>query len=66
MQQPPDDSEDVGRVKRGEVFEGRTFGMELVWRCADCGYQLLRMEALPDRCPDCAAPKEHFVAITED
>ena len=34
--------------------------------CPDCGYLLTRAEQLPDKCPDCGAPKEHFVLVTED
>ncbi|MDQ6695780.1 MAG: CBS domain-containing protein [Chloroflexota bacterium] len=57
---------DMARVQSGAVVSGRTESMQLVWRCTDCGYLLTRAEQLPDECPDCGAPKEHFVLVTED
>lgn len=45
---------------------GHTFGQaELTWRCADCG-AVGRIDAIPDRCPDCDAPKEHLYYWIED
>jgi len=57
---------DIARLQSGQVVSGRTENMQLVWRCTDCGYLLTRAEQLPDQCPDCGAPKEHFVLVTED
>jgi CBS domain-containing protein/rubredoxin len=57
---------DIARLQSGQVVSGRTENMQLVWRCTDCGYLLTRAEQLPDMCPDCGAPKEHFVLVTED
>lgn len=57
---------DMAKVQSGAVVSGRTESMQLVWRCTDCGYLLTRTEQLPDQCPDCGAPKEHFVLVTED
>jgi CBS domain-containing protein/rubredoxin len=57
---------DLAKLQSGQVVSGRTESMELVWRCTDCGYLLTRAEQLPDICPDCGAPKEHFVLVTED
>jgi CBS domain-containing protein/rubredoxin len=57
---------DIARLQSGQVVSGRTENMQLVWRCTDCGYLLTRAEQLPDKCPDCGAPKEHFVLVTED
>jgi len=57
---------DLAKLQSGQVVSGRTESMELVWRCTDCGYLLTRAEQLPDQCPDCGAPKEHFVLVTED
>jgi CBS domain-containing protein/rubredoxin len=57
---------DLAKMQSGQVVSGRTESMELVWRCTDCGYLLTRAEQLPDACPDCGAPKEHFVLVTED
>jgi rubrerythrin len=37
-----------------------------VWSCLDCGYQLLGAPAPPASCPDCGAPKENFMLVTED
>ena len=49
-----------------EAMVGGWGGMELVWRCGDCGYTLVRPASPPERCPDCGAPREHFVLVTED
>jgi predicted transcriptional regulator len=57
---------DIAKMQSGQVVSGRTESMQLVWRCTDCGYLLTRAEQLPDECPDCGAPKEHFVLVTED
>ncbi|MEO8286344.1 MAG: CBS domain-containing protein [Chloroflexota bacterium] len=57
---------DIAKVQSGQVVSGRAENMQLVWRCTDCGYLLTRAEQLPDSCPDCGAPKEHFVLVTED
>lgn len=57
---------DLAKVQSGQVVSARAESMQLVWRCTDCGYLLTRAEQLPDRCPDCGAPKEHFVLVTED
>jgi len=57
---------DIARTQSGQVVSGRTESMQLVWRCTDCGYLLTRAEQLPETCPDCGAPKEHFVLVTED
>lgn len=57
---------DMAKVQSGQVVAGRTESMQLVWRCTDCGYLLTRAEQLPDECPDCGAPKENFVLVTED
>ena len=46
--------------------EVRTAATELVWRCSVCGYQRLRAEGPPDRCPNCGAPREEFYRVTED
>jgi predicted transcriptional regulator/rubredoxin len=57
---------DLAKMQSGQNVSGRTETMQLVWRCTDCGYLLTRAEQLPDECPDCGAPKEHFVLVTED
>jgi rubredoxin len=57
---------DIAKLQSGQVVSGRTESMQLVWRCTDCGYLLTRAEQLPEECPDCGAPKEHFVLVTED
>jgi CBS domain-containing protein len=57
---------DIAKVQSGQVVSGRAENMQLVWRCTDCGYLLTRAEQLPSICPDCGAPKEHFVLVTED
>lgn len=57
---------DIAKLQSGQVVAGRTELMQLVWRCTDCGYLLTRAENLPDECPDCGAPKENFVLVTED
>jgi CBS domain-containing protein len=57
---------DIAKLQSGQVVAGRTELMQLVWRCTDCGYLLTRTEQLPEECPDCGAPKENFVLVTED
>lgn len=57
---------DIAKIQSGQNISGRTESMQLLWRCTDCGYVLTRAEQLPDECPDCGAPKEHFVLVTED
>jgi CBS domain-containing protein len=49
-----------------EPMAGGMQGMELIWRCGDCGYVVHRPATPPDRCPDCDAPREHFYLVTED
>ncbi len=57
---------DIARAQSGQLVSARAETMQLVWRCTDCGFLLTRAEQLPDECPDCGAPKEHFVLVTED
>lgn len=57
---------DIARAQSGQLVSARAETMQLVWRCTDCGFLLTRAEQLPDECPDCSAPKEHFVLVTED
>ena len=49
-----------------EAMVGGWGGLELVWRCGDCGHTVARPASPPERCPDCGAPREHFVFLTED
>jgi len=49
-----------------EPMVGGMQGMELIWRCGDCGYVVHQPASPPDRCPDCGAPREHFFLVTED
>jgi predicted nucleic-acid-binding Zn-ribbon protein len=37
----------------------------LLWKCSVCGFTHTGPEA-PDVCPKCGAPKEKFVALTEE
>jgi CBS domain-containing protein/rubredoxin len=57
---------DIAKVQSGQIVSARAEAMQLVWRCTDCGYLLTRTEQLPDECPDCGAPRENFVLVTED
>lgn len=63
-------AEDLGHelkaVKSGAVPETRSVAMELLWKCDDCGYLEANAENPPDKCPQCGAPREHFVSVTED
>jgi len=45
---------------------GRTAQLELIWRCLICGYVWHRKEPLLQKCPNCGAPKEEFVLVSED
>ena len=45
---------------------GHDFGeAELMWRCSECG-EMGDVEALPEECPNCGAPKEALYYWTED
>jgi ABC-type ATPase with predicted acetyltransferase domain len=45
---------------------GHEFGeAELMWRCTQCG-EMGDVEAMPDSCPNCGAPKEELYYWTED
>jgi predicted transcriptional regulator/rubredoxin len=57
---------EVREVKSGAVHEVRAMAMELIWKCDDCGYLQQGGESPPDKCPECGAPREHFVSVTED
>jgi rubredoxin len=37
----------------------------MLWKCSVCGYVHEGPEA-PEKCPKCGAPKEKFVALTEE
>jgi CBS-domain-containing membrane protein len=41
-------------------------GGALIWRCNKCGNVEPRRDPLPDACPHCGAPREHFEFIEED
>ena len=46
---------------------GHEFGeAELMWRCSSCGEMGELEDGLPDRCPNCEAPKEDIYYWTED
>jgi tRNA nucleotidyltransferase (CCA-adding enzyme) len=57
---------DVKQVKSGAVHEARAVAMELIWKCDDCGHIEQAAENPPEKCPQCGAPREHFVSVTED
>ena len=63
---PRGSSPSVTPAHKIEPMVGGMQGMELIWRCGDCGYVLHRPASPPDRCPDCNAPREHFFLVTED
>jgi CBS domain-containing protein len=65
LPQPPREPEAVP-AEKVEPMVGGMGGMELVWRCLDCGYQLLGAPVPPASCPDCGTPKENFMLVTED
>jgi rubrerythrin len=44
----------------------RTAALELVWRCLRCGELWVRQEQPPESCPNCGAPPEELVLVTED
>lgn len=43
-----------------------TWPMELIYKCTACGLLQPREQPLPARCPECGAPKEYFMLVTED
>jgi len=63
---PPGASLTVTPAHNIEPMAGGMQGMELIWRCGDCGYVVHRPASPPDRCPDCGAPRENFYLVTED
>lgn len=49
------------------VRSGHSFGAaELMWRCRQCGEMGRIDEAIPERCPNCDAAREHLMYWTED
>ena len=58
--------EEIKRVHHGQVPDLRPIGMELVWRCLNCGFLMSRDKELPEQCPQCGAPKTEFEAVIED
>ncbi len=41
--------------------------LEIMWKCLVCGHMWPNKgEALPDKCPNCGAPKTEFVLLDED
>ena len=57
---------EMARAAAGHEASGRTLVMELISRCLQCGWTVLRQQPLPDACPRCGAPKENFALVTED
>lgn len=46
---------------------GKEFGEGyLMWRCENCGEMGELDDGMPDRCPNCDAPKEELYRWTED
>ena len=37
----------------------------MLWKCSECGYEHNGSEA-PETCPKCGAPKEKFLALSEE
>jgi rubrerythrin len=44
----------------------RTTAMELLWVCGDCGEHYPRSITPPEKCANCAAPRENFYSPVED
>jgi len=40
-------------------------GIHMLWKCTVCGMQV-EGELAPEFCPKCGAPREKFIAITEE
>ena len=47
------------------VSSGVAGEAELMWRCWECG-EMGDIEAIPDECPACGAPREEIYYWTED
>jgi rubrerythrin len=45
---------------------GRAEGMSLMWRCSKCGAMGHRKDGVPEKCPECGAPKRCLVWEEED
>ncbi|MDO8586275.1 MAG: hypothetical protein Q7T82_04485 [Armatimonadota bacterium] len=56
--------ETLRQRRAGQGLDAR--GLELIWRCTECGYVQAKREALPEACPSCGAPKQSFVLVEED
>lgn len=39
--------------------------MIMLWKCSVCGY-VHEGETAPEKCPKCGAPKEKFIALSEE
>ena len=48
-----------------KIEEEMIIFMKKLWRCSVCGYVSEGPEA-PDACPKCGAPKDKFIAISEE
>jgi rubrerythrin len=46
------------------IMEFETKKLKKVWRCIECGF-MYEGDEPPDICPECYAPKEAFVEVTD-
>ena len=56
------------KIKNPHAFEYDAVSdlRELMWRCSKCGQLIHRKEALPEKCPACAASRREFALVEED
>lgn len=40
--------------------------MTIIWRCLKCNHHLPAGEALPEKCPNCGAPRTELALVEED
>lgn len=58
--------EGIEALSMAHEHPGPRFGeAELLWRCSACG-EMGDLEAFPDACPNCGAPREQLYYWTED
>lgn len=57
------EGEDTFTVEQARDVFGKAYVM---WRCWDCGAMGQLADDLPERCPDCDAPKEELYYWAED
>jgi len=48
------------------IHAAETGTMTIIWRCLKCNHHLPAGEALPEKCPNCGAPRTELALVEED